>query len=110
MIMETGQVLAIVSLHSFLSLWLWNQKFDIICAKQGHKESFNSPIFIVIAEHIGYNTTGRKTIHKIVKQYRQFEQTYRLTFRPLGQKLSSDRENKIFLIHQGENGYREAIQ
>lgn len=93
--------------NSLLALWRWNQKFDIICTKQGHKESLDSPIFIAIAEHIGYNTTGRKTIHKndcpeIVKQYRQFEQTYRLALRPLGQKLSSDRENKILRIHQCE--------
>lgn len=60
------------------------------------KKLVNYPICMAIVEYIGSNATGRETLHKVeLKQYRQLEQTHSIT-------VSSDRENKIFLIHRAE--------
>ena len=101
-IMETCQVLAVVSLPqiAFSHYGAGVKSSILFVRKKGHEELGNYPIFMAIAEHIGYDATGREIPHKndfpeILKQYRQFEQTQGVT-------VSLDRENKIFLINQGE--------
>lgn len=98
-IMETCQVLAVVSLpHYAFRPYGTGVKTSLLFVRKKckHEKLENYPIFMAIAEHIGYDATGRETpekndLDRILKQYINFEQT---------QNVSSD--NKIFLINRSE--------
>nr|YP_009519691.1 hypothetical protein [Udotea flabellum]AYC65629.1 hypothetical protein [Udotea flabellum] len=104
-ILETCQVLAVVSLPqiAFLHYGAGVKSSILFARKKGKNEKFrNYPIFMAIAEHVGYDATGRETPKKndlpeILNQYKQFEQTNSLM-------VSSDQANKIFFMN------REKIQ
>ncbi len=64
------------------------------------KENADHPIFMAIAERIGYDATGRKDeindLNTICEEYRKF------TENPDFFRVSPDRENQIFLTYRGD--------
>ncbi len=79
-IMERCQILAVVSLPQFaFSHYGAGVKASLVFLrrkKEGEKLD-NYPIFMAIAEHIGYDATGRKDpqndLDKILEEYKKFE-------------------------------------
>ena len=63
------------------------------------RENANHPIFMAIAERIGYDATGRKDpindLNTIYEEYQRFT-------KPDFFRVSPDRENQIFLTYRGE--------
>jgi type I restriction enzyme M protein len=80
LIMERCQILAVVSLPQFaFSHYGAGVKASLVFLKRKveNKESGNYPIFMAIAEHIGYDATGRKDpqngLYRIIEEYKKFE-------------------------------------
>ena len=102
-IMENNQILAVVSLPQFtFSHYGAGVRTSVLFLRKKAQNKIlgNYPIFMAIADQIGYDATGRETSEKndfpqIIEQYRKFEQIQHV-------KVSSDLENKIFLIHRDE--------
>ena len=100
-IMENNQILAVVSLPQFtFSHYGAGVRTSLLFLRKKAQNEIlgNYPIFMAIADHIGYEATGRETPYKndfpqIIEQYREFEQIQHV-------KVSSDLENKIFLINR----------
>ena len=95
-ILSTCQILAVVSLpqmafnHYGAAV---KSSLLFIRKKEQDEELGNYPIFMAIAEHIGYDATGRETPNKndlseILMQYKQFEQGYNF-----------NKQNNIFLVN-----------
>lgn len=83
-IMERCQILAVVSLPQFaFSHYGAGVKASLVFLrrKAEGEELGNYPIFMAIAEHIGYDATGRKDpvndLDKILEEYRKFEENPR---------------------------------
>jgi len=79
-IMERCQILAVISLPQFaFSHYGAGVKASLVFLRRkgGDEELGNYPIFMAIAEHIGYDATGRKDpqndLDKILEEYRKFE-------------------------------------
>ena len=79
-IMAKAQILAIVSLPPFaFSHFGAGVKSSLVFLrkKKEFEETGNYPIFMAIADHIGYDATGRKDelndLERIVDQYRKFQ-------------------------------------
>ena len=98
-IMKTCQLLAVVSLPqiTFNHYGAGVKSSLLFLRKKGEKEILeNYYIFMAIADHIGYDATGRETPDKndlleILEQYREFEQIQ-----------SIHANNKIFCINTEE--------
>ena len=80
-IMERCQILAVVSLPQFaFAHYGAGVKASIVFLRRKAKDENlgNYPIFMAIAEHIGYDATGRKDpkndLSQIIEKYREFEQ------------------------------------
>lgn len=78
-IMERCQILAVVSLPQFsFSYYGAGVKASLVFLRRKYysEELGNYPIFMAIAEHIGYDATGRKDpqndFDKIIEEYRKF--------------------------------------
>ena len=100
-IMETCQILAVVSLphYTFIPYGTGTKTSLLFVRKKGNETLGNYSIFMAIAEHVGYDATGRETPDKndlpeIFKQYREFEQTQSVP----------DWKNQLFLINRDELG------
>jgi len=79
-LMEQAQILAVVSLPQFaFSHFGAGVKASLVFLrkKKDKEKTSNYPIFMAIAEHIGYDATGRKDaindLDTILKEYRRFE-------------------------------------
>ncbi|MGC8622224.1 MAG: HsdM family class I SAM-dependent methyltransferase, partial [Caldisphaera sp.] len=79
-IMAKAQVLAIVSLPQFAFTHFGagvKSSLVFLRKKEQNEELGNYPIFMAIAEHIGYDATGRKDpvndLDKIAEEYRKFQ-------------------------------------
>ena len=98
-IFKTCQILAIISLpkKTFRHYGTGVKSSILVVRKKRKDETLNNyPIFMAIAEHVGYDTTGRETpdqndLPEIIKQYKHFEQIQRIPS-----------SNQIFLIHRDE--------
>ena len=70
--------------------------------RQWVRENANHSIFMAIAEHIGYDATGREDsindLNAICDEYHRFRDTEDPDFF----RVSPDRENQIFLTYRGE--------
>ncbi len=78
-IMERAQILAVVSLPQFAFTHYGagvKSSLLFLRKKKENEKLGNYPIFMAIAEHIGYDATGRKDpindLDKIVEEYRKF--------------------------------------
>jgi type I restriction enzyme M protein len=78
--MERCQILAVVSLPQFaFSHYGAGVKASLVFLKRKreNKESGNYPIFMAIAEHIGYDAQGRKDLKndfdRIREEYQEFK-------------------------------------
>lgn len=79
-LMEKSQILAIVSLPQFAFTHFGagvKSSLVFVRKKKDNEKTGNYPIFMAIAEHIGYDATGRKDpindLDKILEEYRKFE-------------------------------------
>jgi type I restriction enzyme M protein len=79
-IMERSQILAVVSLPQFAFMHFGagvKSSLIFLRKKEENKKSTDYPIFMAIAEHIGYDATGRKDpindLEKIKEEYKKFE-------------------------------------
>ena len=79
-VMAKTQILAIISLPQFAFTHFGagvKSSLVFLRKKRQDEELVNYPIFMAIAEHIGYDATGRKDqindLEKIVEEYRKFE-------------------------------------
>jgi len=79
MVIQT-RILAIVSLPQFAFTHYGagvKSSLVFLRKKKANEEIGNYPIFMAIAEHIGYDATGRKDpindLDKILEEYRKFE-------------------------------------
>ena len=80
-LMEKCQILAIVSLpqFTFTHFGAGVKSSLVFIRKKGEKEKLGRyPIFMAIAEHIGYNATGRKDskndLDKICEEFKKFKE------------------------------------
>jgi type I restriction enzyme M protein len=80
LIMERCRILAVVSLPQFaFSHYGAGVKASLVFLKRKGEteESGNYPIFMAIAEHIGYDATGRKDpindLDRMIEEYKKFE-------------------------------------
>jgi len=78
-LMEKSQILAIVSLPQFTFTHYGagvKSSLVFVRKKKPNERAGNYPIFMAIAEHIGYDATGRKDpindLNKILEEYRKF--------------------------------------
>lgn len=78
--MEKSRILAVVSLPQFAFMHFGagvKSSVVFLRKKDGVEEANNYPIFMAIAEHIGYDATGRKDsindLEKIKEEYKKFE-------------------------------------
>jgi len=83
-LMEKSQILAIVSLPQFAFTHFGagvKSSLVFVRKKKPNEKLSNYPIFMAIAEHIGYDATGRKDpindLDKILVEYREFEKNPR---------------------------------
>ncbi len=83
-LMEKSQILAIVSLPQFAFTHFGagvKSSLVFVRKKKDNEKTGNYPIFMAIAEHIGYDATGRKDpindLNKILEEYRKFEKNPR---------------------------------
>ena len=83
-IMEKAQILAVVSLPQFAFTHFGagvKSSLVFLRKKKENEKLGNYPIFMAIAEHIGYDATGRKDplndLDKILEEYRKFEKNPR---------------------------------
>ncbi|GIW68043.1 MAG: hypothetical protein KatS3mg096_911 [Candidatus Parcubacteria bacterium] len=83
-LMEKSQILAIVSLPQFAFTHFGagvKSSLVFVRKKKPNEKLGNYPIFMAIAEHIGYDATGRKDpindLDKILEEYRKFEKNPR---------------------------------
>lgn len=98
-ILRKCKIMAIVSLPqlAFSHYGAGVKSSLLFLQKKGEEKNFdNYSIFMAIAEHIGYDATGRETpdkndLPKILQQYKDFTNN---------QPIHSN--NKIFLIHRNE--------
>ncbi len=79
-LMEKSQILAIVSLPQFAFTHFGagvKSSLVFVRKKKGNEKTSKYPIFMAIAEHIGYDATGRKDtindLNTILEEYRKFE-------------------------------------
>lgn len=79
-LMEKSQILAVVSLPQFTFTHFGagvKSSLVFVRKKKDNERKSNYPIFMAIAEHIGYDGTGRKDpindLEKIYEEYRKFE-------------------------------------
>ena len=80
-IMEKSQILAVVSLPQFAFTHFGagvKSSLVFLRKKKENEKLSNYPIFMAIAEHIGYDATGRKDpindLDKILVEYKKFEE------------------------------------
>ena len=80
-IMAKAQILAIVSLPQFTFTHFGagvKSSLVFLRKKKEFKEAGNYPIFMAIADHIGYDATGRKDelndLERIVEEFRKFQE------------------------------------
>jgi len=83
-LMEKSQILAIVSLPQFAFTHFGagvKSSLVFVRKKKPDEELGNYPIFMAIAEHIGYDATGRKDpindLDRILEEYKKFEKNPR---------------------------------
>lgn len=81
-LMEHSQFLAIVSLPQFTFTHFGagvKSSLVFVRKKKNNERAVNYPIFMAIAEHIGYDATGRKDptndLDTILQEYRKFEKS-----------------------------------
>ena len=106
-IMGTCQIVAIISLPemTFRHYGAGVKASLLFVRKKRENEILkNAPIFMAIAEHVGYDATGRETpdkndFPKILKQYRIFQQTQGVMLASRAE-ASDALQNKIFLINR----------
>lgn len=79
-LMKKAQILAVVSLPQFAFTHFGagvKSSLVFVRKKKDNERTGNYPIFMAIAEHIGYDATGRKDpindLDKILVEYRKFE-------------------------------------
>ncbi|OWP54010.1 type I restriction-modification system, M subunit [Candidatus Micrarchaeum sp.] len=79
-LMENSQILAVVSLPQFAFTHFGagvKSSLVFLRKKEDDEKLSNYPIFMAIAEHIGYDATGRKDqindLNAILQEYRKFE-------------------------------------
>jgi len=79
-LMEKSQILAVVSLPQFAFTHFGagvKSSLVFVRKKKENEKKENYPIFMAIAEHIGYDATGRKDsindLDTILQEYRKFE-------------------------------------
>ncbi len=79
-IMERSQILAIVSLPQFAFTHFGagvKSSLLFLRKKEDGERTSNYPIFMAVAEHIGYDATGRKDpindLEKIIEEYKKFD-------------------------------------
>ena len=79
-IMERSQILAIVSLPQFAFMHFGagvKSSLLFLRKKEDDERNSNYPIFMAVAEHIGYDATGRKDpindLEKIIEEYKKFD-------------------------------------
>lgn len=82
-IMERCQILAIISLPQFaFSHYGAGVKASLVFLRRkiGGEKICNYPIFMAIAEHIGYDATGREDpqndLDEILEEYKKFQENY----------------------------------
>ena len=81
-LMEKSQILAVVSLPQFAFTHFGagvKSSLVFVRKKKESEKKVNYPIFMAIAEHIGYDATGRKDqindLNTILQEYRRFEKS-----------------------------------
>ena len=81
-LMEKSQILAVVSLPQIAFTHFGagvKSSLVFVRKKKDNEKSGNYPIFMAIAEHIGYDATGRKDpindLNTILGEYRKFEKS-----------------------------------
>ncbi len=81
-LMEKSQILAVVSLPQFAFTHFGagvKSSLVFVRKKKDNERAGNYPIFMAIAEHIGYDATGRKDpindLNKILGEYKKFEKS-----------------------------------
>ena len=81
-LMEKSQILAVVSLPQFAFMHFGagvKSSLVFVRKKKEKEKSEKYPIFMAIAEHIGYDATGRKDsindLDKIYEEYKKFEKS-----------------------------------
>ncbi len=81
-LMEKSQVLAVVSLPQFAFTHFGagvKSSLVFVRKKKDNEKTGNYPIFMAIAEHIGYDATGREDpindFDMILEAYREFERS-----------------------------------
>ncbi len=79
-LMENSQILAVVSLPQFAFTHFGagvKSSLVFVRKKKDNEKTGNYPIFMAIAEHIGYDATGRddriNDLNTILEEYRKFE-------------------------------------
>lgn len=79
-LMQKSQILAIISLPQFAFTHYGagvKSSLVFVKKKKGNEQLANYPIFMAIAEHIGYDATGRKDpindLDKILEEYKEFK-------------------------------------
>jgi type I restriction enzyme M protein len=79
-LMDKSQILAVVSLPQFAFTHFGagvKSSLVFLRKKKDNEKAGDYPIFMAIAEHIGYDATGRKDplndLDKILAEYRTFE-------------------------------------
>ncbi|PJE81037.1 type I restriction endonuclease subunit M [Candidatus Pacearchaeota archaeon CG10_big_fil_rev_8_21_14_0_10_32_42] len=82
LLMEKSQILAVVSLPQFAFTHFGagvKSSLVFVRKKKENEKTGNYPIFMAIAEHIGYDATGRKDtindLEKIYQEYKKFEKS-----------------------------------
>ena len=80
--MDKSQILAVVSLPQFAFTHFGagvKSSLVFVRKKKDNERIGNYPIFMAIAEHIGYDATGRKDLindlNTILREYRKFEKS-----------------------------------
>ncbi len=83
-LMDKSQILAVVSLPQFAFTHFGagvKSSLVFVRKKKDNDKTGNYPIFMAIAEHIGYDATGRKDpvndLNTILQEYRKFEKSPR---------------------------------
>ena len=81
-LMEKSQILAVVSLPQFAFMHFGagvKSSLVFVRKKKDNEKTGNYPIFMAIAEHIGYDATGRKDdindLNTVLEEYRKFEKS-----------------------------------